>query len=215
MEILEVLDTIITNLLNLLGTWGALLGCIFILFESIIPILPLSVFITLNFMTFGNIVGFFISWLFTIMGCMMSYYIFKRGVSDSRLSKLKESKTFGKIVKVVENMNFSSLALLIAIPFTPAFAVNIAAGICRVDSKKYLYYYRDNNMNEIDLIIINDGKLNRIECKSGFKFNNSAVKGFKQLDKTSYNIGAKVIICNTDVVYPLEDGVYVLPLAGI
>ncbi len=139
MEILEVLDTIITNLLNLLGTWGALLGCIFILFESIIPILPLSVFITLNFMTFGNIVGFFISWLFTIMGCMMSYYIFKRGVSDSRLSKLKESKTFGKIVKVVENMNFSSLALLIAIPFTPAFAVNIAAGICRVDSKKYLY----------------------------------------------------------------------------
>ena len=70
-------------------------------------------------------------------------------------------------------------------------------------------------MNEIDLIIINDGKLNRIECKSGFKFNNSAVKGFKQLDKTSYNIGAKVIICNTDVVYPLEDGVYVLPLAGI
>jgi len=77
------------------------------------------------------------------------------------------------------------------------------------------YYYRDNNMNEIDLIIINDGKLNRIECKSGFKFNNSAVKGFKQLDKTSYNIGAKVIICNTDVVYPLEDGVYVLPLAGI
>lgn len=139
MEILEVLDTIITNLLNLLGTWGALLGCVFILFESIIPILPLSVFITLNFMTFGNIVGFFISWLFTIMGCMMSYYIFKRGVSDSRLSKLKESKTFGKIVKVVENMNFSSLALLIAIPFTPAFAVNIATGICRVDSKKYLY----------------------------------------------------------------------------
>ena len=77
------------------------------------------------------------------------------------------------------------------------------------------YYYRDNNMKEIYLIIINDGKLNRIECKSGFKFNNSAVKGFKQLDKTSYNIGAKVIICNTDVVYPLEDGVYVLPLAGI
>lgn len=138
MEILEVLDNIITNLLSLLGTWGALLGCIFILFESIIPVLPLSVFITLNFMTFGSTLGFLISWIFTVLGCMMSYYIFRRGVSDNRLIKLKETKTFGKVINVVENMNFNNLTLLIAIPFTPAFLVNIAAGVCRVDSKKYL-----------------------------------------------------------------------------
>lgn len=77
------------------------------------------------------------------------------------------------------------------------------------------YYYRDSNMNEIDLVIIADGKLHRVECKSGIKFNNSSVKGFKQLDKTEYQIGAKAIICNTDSVYPLDDNVYVLPLAGI
>lgn len=77
------------------------------------------------------------------------------------------------------------------------------------------YYYRDSNMNEIDLIILQDGKLNRVECKSGFNFNNSAVKSFKQLDKTQYALGAKVIISNTDTVYPLDDGVYVLPLSGI
>lgn len=77
------------------------------------------------------------------------------------------------------------------------------------------YYYRDSNMNEIDLVIISDGKLHRVECKSGISFNNSVVKGFKQLDKTEYKIGAKVIICNTDTIYPLDDDVYVLPLAGI
>ncbi len=77
------------------------------------------------------------------------------------------------------------------------------------------YYYRDNNMNEIDLVIIQDGKLHRVECKSGINFNNSAVKSFKQLDKTQYKIGAKAIICNTDSPYPLDDGVYVLPLSGI
>ena len=64
-------------------------------------------------------------------------------------------------------------------------------------------------------IILQDGKLNRVECKSGFNFNNSAVKSFKQLDKTQYALGAKVIISNTDTVYPLDDGVYVLPLSGI
>ena len=138
MEVLEALNELIMNLLNLLGSWGALLGCVFILFESIVPILPLSVFITLNFLTFGSIIGFIISWVFTVLGCMMSYYIFKSSVSEKRLEKFKENQTLLKVINVIENMNFTSLALLIAIPFTPAFAVNIAAGICRVPKRKFL-----------------------------------------------------------------------------
>ncbi len=77
------------------------------------------------------------------------------------------------------------------------------------------YYYRDSNMNEIDLVILYDGKLHRIECKKGIKFDLSAVKGFKQLDETKYELGFKAIICNTDTVYKLDDDVYVLPIAGI
>ena len=138
MEVLEALNELINNLLNLLGSWGALLGCVFILFESIIPMLPLSLFITLNFMTFGSIFGFLISWVFTVLGCMMSYYLFKSAVSEKRLNKFKENNTLKKVINVIENMNFTSLVILIAIPFTPAFAVNIAAGICRVPKRKFL-----------------------------------------------------------------------------
>ena len=138
MEVLEALNELINNLLNLLGSWGALLGCVFILFESIIPMLPLSLFITLNFMTFGSIIGFIISWVFTVLGCMMSYYIFKSSVSEKRLEKFKENQTLLKVINVIENMNFTSLVTLIAIPFTPAFAINIAAGICRVPKRKFL-----------------------------------------------------------------------------
>jgi len=138
MEVLEALNELINNLLNLLGSWGALLGCVFILFESIIPMLPLSLFITLNFVTFGSIIGFIISWIFTVLGCMMSYYLFKSAVSEKRLSKFKENNTLKTVINVTENMNFTSLVTLIAIPFTPAFAVNIAAGICRVPKRKFL-----------------------------------------------------------------------------
>lgn len=138
MEVLEALNELINNLLNLLGSWGALLGCVFILFESIIPMLPLSLFITLNFVTFGSIIGFIISWIFTVLGCLMSYYLFKSAVSEKRLSKFKENNTLKKVINVIENMNFTSLVILIAIPFTPAFAVNIAAGICRVPKRKFL-----------------------------------------------------------------------------
>ena len=138
MEVLETLNELINNLLNLLGSWGALLGCVFILFESIIPMLPLSLFITLNFVTFGSIIGFIISWVFTVLGCMMSYYIFRSSVSEKRLNKFKENNTLKKVINVIENMSFTSLVTLIAIPFTPAFAVNIAAGICRVPKRKFL-----------------------------------------------------------------------------
>jgi len=139
MEIFETIDQIITNLLGVLGSAGAILGCVFILFESIIPILPLSVFITLNFMAFGNILGFVISWVFTVLGCILSYWLFKNGVSERLYDKFKSSPNLTKIMDAVSNLSFTNLVILIAIPFTPAFLINIAAGICRVNSKKFIY----------------------------------------------------------------------------
>lgn len=77
------------------------------------------------------------------------------------------------------------------------------------------YYYRDTRMNEIDLIVINDGKLHRVECKTGINFNLTAVNSFKQVEKTKYKLSTSLIICNTDIMYPLAEDIYVVPLAGI
>jgi len=139
MEIFEAIDELITNLLGVLGSFGAILGCVFILFESIIPILPLSVFITLNFMTFGSLVGFIISWVFTVLGCMLSFWIFKNGISERLYNRFKNSDKLSNFMDIMHDMKFANLVLVIAIPFTPAFLINIAAGISRVDTKKYLY----------------------------------------------------------------------------
>ncbi len=138
MGLFGIIEEVINNLLSVLGSYGAIVGCIFILFESIIPILPLSVFITLNFLTFGSILGFIISWIFTILGCMMSYYIFKKGLSTKLYNKFKDSDKLSNVLKTVKNVSFSNLALIIAIPFTPAFLVNIACGLAKVDTKKFL-----------------------------------------------------------------------------
>ena len=137
MEIFEAIDSLITNLLAMLGSFGAVLGCVFILFESIIPILPLSVFITLNFITFGNFLGFIISWVCTVIGCVMSYDIFRNGVSDRLYNRFKSNDKLGKFLDLVSNISFANLVTLIAIPFTPAFLINIASGISRVDFKKF------------------------------------------------------------------------------
>ena len=139
MEILETINELINNLINMLGSVGAILGCAFILVESILPILPLSVFITLNFMTFGKFFGFLISWICTIIGCMLSFYIFKNGLSLKLYNKFKNNKKLVKVMNSTQNMSFRKLVVLIAIPFTPAFLVNIASGISRMDTKKFFW----------------------------------------------------------------------------
>ncbi len=77
------------------------------------------------------------------------------------------------------------------------------------------YYYRDSKLNEIDLIVLEDGRLHRVECKSGITFDMSSIRSFKCVEKTKYLLSTSVIICNTDVVYPLDKDIYVIPLAGI
>ncbi len=119
------------------GSVGALIGCMFILVESIFPILPLMVFITINFLVFGNIIGFFMSWFFTIIGCIISYFIFKKGFGN-RFENLTENKKLLKKYKsIFKDISVGKLTLLIAIPFAPAFMINIAAGLVKMDFKKY------------------------------------------------------------------------------
>ncbi len=78
-----------------------------------------------------------------------------------------------------------------------------------------LYYYRDTNQNEIDLVILQGGILHLVECKSGVEFSKNDVKAFKQLFGSNYEIGSSCIICNTSAIYKIDDKTYALPITSI
>lgn len=63
--------------------------------------------------------------------------------------------------------------------------------------KDNFYYYRDNNQNEIDLIVLDGGLMHLIECKSGVSFTSKDVKSFTCLKDTSYQKGDNFVICST------------------
>lgn len=123
-----------------IGIWGGLLGIILIVVESILPCLPLCVFITLVFLTFGNIIGFFICWIATVMGCLLSFTICKKMKNwiHKHIKKSKYHKKVDDMMMYIGEMKISSLAMLVAVPFTPAFVVNIAAGLSDMSYKKFL-----------------------------------------------------------------------------
>lgn len=77
------------------------------------------------------------------------------------------------------------------------------------------FYYRDNNQNEIDLLILENGRLMKIECKSGMTYSLKDVKSFNQLNQSAYVNDRGCIICNTKEIYSLSKDVVVLPITSI
>ncbi len=58
-----------------------------------------------------------------------------------------------------------------------------------------IYFYRDSNKNEIDLLIEQDGKIHPIEIKKTSNPNKNDIKTFALLEKTSSSMGDGAIIC--------------------
>lgn len=104
---------------------------ILIILESIIPVLPLAVFITINTMVLGPYIGFLVSWIATSIGCFISFYIVRKGFK-SILDK------HHKKIPIIDHIPFSKLVVIFAIPFMPAFALNIAAGLSKIKKRKFI-----------------------------------------------------------------------------
>ena len=135
---MDAIYDFIINLITTTGSLGMMLDCLLIVSESIMPPLPLDLFITVLCVNYGYVIGFLISWIFTIIGCMISYYLFQtifKGIVDRKLRKYEFAN---KLLTMIDKMTFSNLVLLISLPITPAFLVNIVAGVSNMKVNKFL-----------------------------------------------------------------------------
>ena len=135
----EIIDAFVTTCTTTLTSLGPISGVVLIILESIIPPLPLSVFITLNMIAFGPVFGFLISWLSTIVGCMISFTLFRKVFRDKlyKLIKKKDLENVNNVMKSISNISLTNLVVFIAIPFSPAFLINIASGLSKIKVEKF------------------------------------------------------------------------------
>lgn len=138
----QIVDQVINNLEELLLNsppfLGFFLGMFIIMLESMIPMLPLAVFIVINVILFGGVIGFLMSWVATIVGCLLMFAISRKYFSNFFDKKTKNSKRIKKIMHSINEMKFSTLVLITALPFTPAFLINIGSGLSKMSYKKFL-----------------------------------------------------------------------------
>lgn len=76
-----------------------------------------------------------------------------------------------------------------------------------------LCYYRDNNGNEIDLIILENGKLYPIEIKKSADPGSGVLKNFRVLKDLPETIGEGAVLCMTPMVIPLDEKNRLVPIA--
>ena len=137
---MDIINTFIEYSTNVISNGGVLLGMLLIIIESFIPVLPLSVFVALNTHTFGLLPGILMSWVSTCIGCFISYSIFYY-VSNNVIYKHLSKKTMKKVDKAIDkfkNISLSNLTVIITLPFTPAFLINILSGVSGMSRKKFL-----------------------------------------------------------------------------
>ena len=137
LDFLNDIYVFLMELINGSSFYGPIIACLLIFVESIIPALPLFVFITILFISYGYLLGYIISYILTCLGCFFSFYLCRKFLRNYFIKKVRKIDKFNNFMKIIDKISVSNLSVLIAIPFTPAFLVNIAAAISNMNFKKY------------------------------------------------------------------------------
>ena len=83
--------------------------------------------------------------------------------------------------------------------------------------KPHIYYFRDTNGVEIDLIFFENGAIHPIEIKKTASPNVKDIKHFATLEKCfpTLKIGSGGVICNYDKLMALTGGYKIIPVSMI
>ena len=146
MEILNNLDGLLNDFLNNAGVLAPILSCLLIFLEGILAFLPLFVFVTFNIMSLstllgdvlGTLLGIALSWVFTTLGSYVTFMLFRKFLNKPFRNKIARKQKSKKFMKIVDNLKYSQLVLIISIPFSPSFFINLGAGLSNINAKKYL-----------------------------------------------------------------------------
>lgn len=136
---MELVQKAIEFSTSFISSGGLLFGFFIVYIECLIPVLPLSVFIALNVNAFGFFVGVLISWIATCLGCVTCYYLYVF-LGDKLTKKFISKKTYMKVkgkIDMFRDISFSKLVLVITVPFTPSFLINLLAGLSHMKKEKF------------------------------------------------------------------------------
>ena len=107
---MELINNLVEYFTKLLQNGGLIFGILLILLESVIPALPLGVFVALNINAYGIILGIIVSWLSTCLGCYLSFLLFSL-FSNRFLNRMEHKKKLKKIISFLTEKNMKVISI--------------------------------------------------------------------------------------------------------
>ena len=80
------------------------------------------------------------------------------------------------------------------------------------DPRARLYYYRDTNQKEIDLLIFYDNKVYPVEIKKSANPGKNAIKNFDIVSKFGTEVGNGTILCMMENIMAIDENNYYVPI---
>ena len=96
--------------------------------------------------------------------------------------------------------------------FETCVVVEILKSLMNAGIQPPLFYYRDKDTVEIDLLIYRDGTLFPIEIKKGATPKPGWIRHFRSMEKLKVPLGSGVVVCMCKQIVPLEKKVTAVPI---
>lgn len=72
------------------------------------------------------------------------------------------------------------------------------------DKSASFYFYRTYDKKEVDFIILKNGEITLLECKSDTRFNKGDISAFSFIKESKYKNKCNAVICTTDKLYTID-----------
>ena len=84
-----------------------------------------------------------------------------------------------------------------------------------IDPRKHLYFFRDSNQKEIDLLVIDNNIVYPIEIKKSSNPGHEAIKNFNVVDKFEMEKGNGIVLCLCKEISAIDENNYYVPIEYI
>lgn len=128
-----------SDLLQQFTDFGGVGGIALTFIEAVFPILPLSVFVTINIVAFGFLKGFLYSVVGSSIGTITMYTVIKHFGQSYFLRMRKKSRKVERLFKWIHSRGFVPIFLLFSFPFTPSLLICGLAVLAEIEKKHFIY----------------------------------------------------------------------------
>lgn len=124
-------------LIKTLSAYGPFAGILLTMIEAIFPPLPLVVFVTINVIAYGFLLGYIYSFIGTFLGSWIMYLLIQRFAQRWFERMVHRSKRLDQIMLWIRRQGFVPIFILFSIPIMPSLVVSGISGLAGVKRDEY------------------------------------------------------------------------------